>query len=171
MESSSAQHTFLDDRRAARNAPRRSCTWNTERRTPADCPNPGQAVRYNVLNRWKNSVRGLKRNTYALYIAAREPGVPFAAKVIVGVVIAYALSPIDLIPDFIPVLGYLDDLLLLPLGIYLAIKLIPQPVWEKCRQRAEAELEQGLPRNRVAAAVIIAIWLAAIFWISLWLVS
>lgn len=123
-----------------------------------------------MLNTLKNRARGLKRDTYALYIATHEPGVPIAAKVIVGIVVAYALSPIDLIPDFIPVLGYLDDLLLLPLGIYLAIRLIPRPVWEACRQRAETELEQGLPKNRAAAAVIIAIWFAAIIWISLWLV-
>ena len=74
-------------------------------------------------------------------------------------VIGYALSPIDLIPDFIPVLGYLDDLILIPLGVTIALKMIPKPVLEECRERARESLNQDKPRNWVAGSVIIAIWL------------
>jgi len=73
--------------------------------------------------------------------------------------VAYAFSPIDLIPDFIPVLGYLDDLVLVPLGIVLALKMIPQPVMAECRQKAQEVMAQGKPVNRVAAAVIVSAWL------------
>ena len=76
-------------------------------------------------------------------------------------IVAYALSPIDLVPDFIPVLGYLDDLVLLPLGIFLALKLIPPQVMAECRARAKTAMRHGKPASRVAAAVIIVIWLAA----------
>jgi len=116
----------------------------------------------NMFNAWRGWARSLKRNTYALYLAARHPGVPVLAKILTALVAAYALSPIDLIPDFIPVLGYLDDMLLLPLGIALAIKLVPGPIWEECRQQADRELSSSLPRSRIAAAVIVAIWLLAI---------
>ena len=115
-----------------------------------------------MIGAWRGWARTLKRNTYALYLAARHPRVPVLAKILVVLVAAYALSPIDLIPDFIPVLGYLDDMLLLPLGIALAIKLVPGPIWEECRQKAELELSGDLPRSRAAAAVIVAIWLLAI---------
>jgi hypothetical protein len=77
-------------------------------------------------------------------------------------VAAYALSPIDLIPDFIPVLGYLDDMILLPLGIALAIKLVPEPIWDECRQQAELELSNGLPHSRMGVVIMIAIWIVAI---------
>jgi uncharacterized membrane protein YkvA (DUF1232 family) len=115
-----------------------------------------------MRNSWRIWARALKRNTYALYLAARHPGVPVIAKVMAALVAAYALSPIDLIPDFVPVLGYLDDMILLPLGIALAIKLVPEPIWEDCRQRAEMELSNGLPRSRMGAAIMIAIWIVAI---------
>ena len=83
---------------------------------------------------WKKWAYSLKKNTYALYLASKDPRVPTLAKIVIGVVVAYALSPIDLIPDFIPVIGYLDDLLLLPLGIWLAIRLMPQIVWKECQE-------------------------------------
>lgn len=86
--------------------------------------------------RWKEWVATLKTDTYALYLASRDRRVPWAARILVIVVVGYALSPVDLIPDFIPVLGYLDDMVLLPLGIALAIRLIPTDVWEQCRERA-----------------------------------
>lgn len=115
-----------------------------------------------MFDAWQRWARSLKRNTYALFLAARHPRVPFLAKMIVALVAAYALSPIDLIPDFIPVLGYMDDMLLLPLGIALAIKLVPEAIWEECRQRADRELSGDLPRSRAAAVVIVAIWVLVI---------
>jgi len=88
---------------------------------------------------WRERVRSWKREGYALYYAARDPRTPWLVKLVAGAVVAYALSPIDLIPDFIPVIGYLDDLLLLPLGIWLALRLIPRPVMEDARRRAAEE--------------------------------
>lgn len=108
---------------------------------------------------WQRRARELKAETYALYLACRDPRVPWYAKLFAAGVVAYALSPIDLIPDVIPFLGYLDDLILLPLGIALVIRLIPPPVMADCRFRAREVLAQGLPISRTAAAVIIAIWL------------
>jgi uncharacterized membrane protein YkvA (DUF1232 family) len=113
-----------------------------------------------IWRAWKNWAAALKQDTYALYLAARDPRVPRAAKLVVVLVVAYALSPIDLIPDFIPVLGYLDDMLLLPMGIALAIKLMPHDVWEECKSQARAELASELPRNRTAAIVIATVWIA-----------
>ena len=117
---------------------------------------------------WKNWAAALKEDTYALYLAARDPRVPLAAKLVVVLVVAYALSPIDLIPDFIPVLGYLDDMLLLPLGIALAIKLMPRDVWDECKSQARARFASELPRNRTAAFVIVSVWLVLLGFVA-WL--
>lgn len=117
---------------------------------------------------WKKWASALKRNTYALYLAAQDPRVPILAKIIIGLVVAYALSPIDLIPDFIPAIGYLDDLILLPLGIWLCIRLIPQEVWLQCQALAGKQISE-LPRNHRAATVIIIIWLLALTGFILWL--
>jgi len=106
---------------------------------------------------WKQRARVLKRETAALVIAVRRPDVPWYAKLLAGLVVAYALSPIDLIPDFIPVLGYLDDLLLLPLGILLVRRLIPPAVLEQCRAQALRE-EGERPGRGVAAAGIVLLW-------------
>jgi uncharacterized membrane protein YkvA (DUF1232 family) len=108
---------------------------------------------------WKTRARQLKTEVYALYLACRDPRVPWYAKVLAACVVGYAFSPIDLIPDFIPVLGYLDDLVLIPLGIALALRLIPPEVMVECRERARSELAAGKPVSRAAAAVIVAIWL------------
>lgn len=108
----------------------------------------------------------LKSETLALWYALKHPGTPLAAKIVAGVVVAYALSPIDLIPDFIPVLGLLDDIILLPLGIALCIKLLPAEVMAECRERARASLEQ--PRNYAAAVVIALAWIAALFLLGWW---
>ena len=108
---------------------------------------------------WRRRARELKAETYALYLACRDPRTPWLAKLLAACIVAYALSPIDLIPDVIPVLGYLDDLILLPLGIALVIRLIPQSVMNECRSRAREVLAEGLPVSRTAGAVIIAIWL------------
>ena len=99
----------------------------------------------------------LKAETLVLYLAARDPRTPWYAKLLVAGVVAYALSPIDLIPDFIPVLGYLDDLILIPLGIALAIKIIPEIVLNDCRARVQAL--QAKPVSRVAGLIIVCIWL------------
>lgn len=111
------------------------------------------------LDGFKQRARALKAETYVLYLAARHPGTPWYAKLLVAAIVAYAFSPIDLIPDFVPVLGYLDDLVLLPLGIVLAIRLLPPAVLAECRTRAQERLQGGKPVSRVAAAVIVVIWL------------
>ena len=104
--------------------------------------------------------RNLKAETFALYLTARDPRTPWYAKLFVAAIVAYALSPIDLIPDFVPILGYLDDLILVPFGIALAIRLIPGPVLDDCRRKAQESLRDGRPTSRTAAVVIIVIWLA-----------
>jgi len=119
---------------------------------------------------WKKWANALKKNTYALYLASRDQRVPWLAKIIIAVVVAYALSPIDLIPDFIPVIGYIDDLLLLPLGIWLAIRLIPKSVWQECQALAQKQM-YDLPHNRRAAAIIIFIWLLVIISFVVWVWS
>jgi len=111
------------------------------------------------VDRLKERARTIKRDTHAIYFACRDPRTPWYAKVFAGGVVAYALSPIDLIPDFIPVLGYLDDLVIVPLGIALAVKMIPHGVLADCRVKALAASER--PTGRRAAAIIVAIWLAA----------
>ena len=112
-------------------------------------------MRLTCLRQW---ARTLKRDVVALYLAARDRRVPWYAKVVAAWVAAYALSPIDLIPDFIPVLGYLDDVILVPLGIALAIRLIPPALLEEHRAAAASRAQR--PISRVGAAVIIALWLA-----------
>ena len=112
----------------------------------------------------------LKRDVYALYLAYRDPRVPLHARVFAACVAAYAFSPIDLIPDFIPVIGYLDDLILVPLGVLLALRMIPAPVLADCRARAEAEFAAGKPVNKVAAAVIVLIWLGLAALAAWWLI-
>jgi len=120
--------------------------------------------------RWRERARELKAETYALYLAYRDPRVPWSAKVVIALVVGYALSPIDLIPDFIPVLGYLDDLVLIPLGIYLALLMIPGPVMAECREKACAKLSMDKPVNWAAGAVVIGIWIlcAALLGMTAW---
>lgn len=109
--------------------------------------------------------RRIKRDVLALYLAYRRTDVAWYAKLVALLVAGYALSPIDLIPDFIPVLGYLDDVILLPLGILLAVRLIPPEIMEECRAEAEERFAEGKPVNRLAAAVIIVLWLAVAAWL------
>ncbi|MET0939979.1 MAG: YkvA family protein [Mesorhizobium sp.] len=116
--------------------------------------------------------RRIKRDVVALWIAARDPRTPMLAKVVAGTVAAYALSPIDLIPDFVPVLGYLDDLLIVPVGIMLAIWLVPADLMHEFR--TEAAVRQGRPVSRTGAAVIVGIWITSIVflgWIVWWRAS
>jgi len=112
----------------------------------------------NFLGYWKKQARALKLQALTLYYAYRDPSVPWYAKGFSALVVAYAFSPIDLIPDFIPVLGYLDDLVLIPLGVYLAMKMIPPQALENSKIKARQSLEQGKPVFRFMAVVIIAIW-------------
>ena len=112
-----------------------------------------------TLDRLKQQARRLKEQTYALYLVARDPRTPWFAKLLAGAVVAYALSPIDLIPDFIPVLGYLDDLILLPLGIWCAVRLVPAEVLDDARERAASAVQGEMPASRGIAAAIIATWL------------
>ena len=119
----------------------------------------------------KERAAKLKKETYALYLAYRTPETPLLAKIVAIFVVAYALSPIDLIPDFIPVLGYLDDLLLVPLGIALAIRLIPKPIMERCRADADARLEKGTAGGKVVAGVIIALWAIIAALVVYWVVQ
>ncbi len=116
----------------------------------------------------KHRARHLKAETYALYLAARDPRTPWYAKLLVASIVAYALSPVDLIPDFVPVLGYLDDLILIPMGIALAIRLIPHPVLEACRKQANETMQNGEPVSRAAGAIIGAIWGSLAALCALW---
>ena len=117
------------------------------------------------MERLKAWARALKRDVVALWLAARDPRTPVAAKLLAGLVAAYALSPIDLIPDFIPVLGYLDDLLLVPAGIWLAVRLIPAELIAEFRAAAA---QREWPRSLVGAAAVAAVWLALAGVIAWW---
>jgi len=114
------------------------------------------------MEQWRQRAQQLKTETYALWLAYKDPRVPWYAKVFAACVVGYAFSPIDLIPDFIPVLGYLDDLVLIPLGVAAALRMIPAPVMEECRAKAQETLAQGKPISWAAAAVIAALWILAI---------
>ena len=122
----------------------------------------------NVKDRLRQWAATLKTNLQALYLAAKHPETPWLAAAIAVAVVAYALSPIDLIPDFIPVIGYLDDLLIVPAGIWLAIHLIPDPVWQACREKALKD-PFTMPKNRTAAAVVVLLWLLLALLLWLWL--
>ena len=115
------------------------------------------------IKSWKIKSKGLKTEAYALYLASKHPRTPWYAKVLAALIIGYAFSPIDLIPDFIPVVGYLDDLILIPLGISLLFKIIPGDILEECRAKAEANPSKGRPKSWVAAIIIVLIWLLAIY--------
>ncbi len=113
---------------------------------------------------FKAWAKRLKRDVVALWIAAQDPRVPWHAKLVSGAVAAYALSPIDLIPDFIPILGYLDDLIIVPLGIILAIRLIPDALMQEFRE--EALRREGRPRSYTGLAVIVTIWIVCAVWMA-----
>lgn len=113
-----------------------------------------------MLDNLKECVRHLKLEAYALYLASRDPRTPWPARYLAAGIAAYALSPIDIIPDFIPVFGYLDDIILIPLGITLSIKLIPHRVLDECRAKANDAITNGIPISRFTGTVIIMIWLS-----------
>jgi uncharacterized membrane protein YkvA (DUF1232 family) len=103
-------------------------------------------------------VRSLKTEVYTLFLAYRDPRTPWYARAFMFLIIAYALSPVDIIPDFVPVLGYVDDLIILPLGIYLAVKLIPEEVREECRRKAKTDLKD-LRMRWMGLALVVLAWL------------
>ncbi len=118
---------------------------------PADAARPP--------GRLKQAARRLKAEALTVWFAARDPRTPLAARVLAACVAAYAFSPIDLIPDVIPVLGLLDDLILIPAGIWLVVRMVPPDVYAECRARAAEAAER--PVSRTAAAVIVVVWIAA----------
>lgn len=111
------------------------------------------------MDTWRQRVKQLKQETYALYLAYKDPRVSWYARVWLALVVGYAFSPIDLIPDFIPILGYLDDLILIPAGIWLALKLIPPQVLVECRAEAVEKLGENRPVSWGTAVLITSIWL------------
>lgn len=112
------------------------------------------------LENFKEKARALKKETFALYLACRDERTPLYAKILAACVVGYAFSPIDLIPDFIPVLGLLDDLVLIPIGIALVLKMIPAEVMADCRQKAGETIDK--PTNWYAASVIVLVWVSLI---------
>ena len=122
-----------------------------------------------ILKRLRNWARTIKRDVIALYLAARDPRVPWRAKIIAAFVAAYALSPIDLIPDFIPIFGYLDDVILVPAGILLAVWLIPKNLMVEFR--AQADLRKSRPISRFAAIAVIAFWTVIAVLIAWWFLN
>jgi uncharacterized membrane protein YkvA (DUF1232 family) len=120
------------------------------------------------IETWKQKARELRTETYALYLAVKDPRVPWYAKFSAVCVVAYALSPIDLIPDFIPVLGYVDDLILIPLGIALTIKMIPPDVLAECKATARLKVPQGKFLGWIGAILVLALWVVIIFAVVLW---
>src|SRR5688500_3923625 len=121
-----------------------------------------------LISRLKARARELKTEVFALYAAMRDPRTPWYAKLLIVAIVAYALSPIDLIPDFVPVLGFLDDILLLPLGIVLAVKMIPPEVMNECRARATTAAPGATRMGRAGAAAIVLLWIVAIALVAVW---
>jgi uncharacterized membrane protein YkvA (DUF1232 family) len=108
---------------------------------------------------WRERAAELEAEVYALYLAFRDARTPLAAKVVIALIVAYAVSPIDPIPDFVPGLGYLDELLVLPIGVAIARRLVPDPILEECRERAGDEIDVGRARW-IVAAVVLLVWVA-----------
>jgi uncharacterized membrane protein YkvA (DUF1232 family) len=119
------------------------------------------------IARLKSAAANLKREVIVLYLVIHDRRTPWYAKAFVACVVAYALSPIDLIPDPIPILGYLDDLILIPLGISLALKMIPESIIVECRRKALLEAPR-MPRSWTAAAVIVLLWIGTIVAMVIW---
>ncbi len=119
-----------------------------------------------LLDSTKAKAAALKQHTLTVYFAARDPRTPWPVRILALLVAAYALSPIDLVPDFIPVVGYLDDLLLVPLGLALVVRLTPIEVLESARERARQA--SGKPVSWPAAAFIVVVWSVAVWWAARW---
>lgn len=119
-----------------------------------------------MLDKLKSWARKLKTQLLILWFSRSHPDTPITAKIMAALVVAYAFSPIDLIPDFVPILGYLDDLIIVPAGIYLTLRLIPEHVIADSRIQADAWIAQkrDKPRNYIAAACIVFVWVAVVYW-------
>lgn len=115
------------------------------------------------IRSWRQKVKSLKSETYALYLAYKDPRTPWYARLMLLIVVGYALSPIDLIPDFIPIIGSLDDLIIVSLGFFLAMKMIPKEVLEECREKAKERSGKARKIIWTAAIIIVTIWLLAIY--------
>jgi uncharacterized membrane protein YkvA (DUF1232 family) len=115
------------------------------------------------INSWKTKARQLRTEVVALYLASKHPRTPWYAKALAALIIGYALSPIDLVPDFIPVVGYLDDFIIIPAGIALLIKIIPRDVLEECRSKAQSDLLNNKSKNWIAGVIIVLVWLLALY--------
>ena len=116
----------------------------------------------------RQRAKQLKRDIPAVFLALKSPNTPLAAKLLAGVTVAYALSPVDLIPDFIPVLGYLDDALLLPALVALTVRLIPAPVLERCRRESEGLWAEGRPKRWYYALPVVAVWVITVLAVLRW---
>src|SRR5918995_1914832 len=114
------------------------------------------------LETWKQRARRLSAQTYALYLAYRHPRTPWYAKVFAALIVGYVFSPLDPIPDFIPGVGLLDEMVVVPIGVLLATKMIPREVMEECREKAREVAEGQKPVSRVAAVVVVAVWLLCV---------
>jgi uncharacterized membrane protein YkvA (DUF1232 family) len=128
----------------------------------------GMAEQTSLMQRLQAKARALKTEVYALYLAYRDPRTPWVGKAVAAMVVAYAFSPIDLIPDPIPILGYLDDLILVPLGVIIALRLIPADVMVDSRLKAAEVMASGKPVSWVGAVIIGAVWLTLAA-IAIWL--
>lgn len=117
-----------------------------------------------MFDKIKTWARSLKRKIFILYFACKDERVPWHAKVFTACVVAYAFSPIDIIPDFIPILGYLDDVILVPIGIMIALKMIPKSVLTDCEVKAEEMMKKGKPKNWIVGSLIVMIWVLIIIW-------
>lgn len=124
-----------------------------------------------MLSKLKNKVSNLKKETYTLYLVYKHPQISWWKRLFLGVVIGYAFCPIDLVPDFIPVLGYLDDLVLVPLGISVALRLIPKEIVDECRKKASEEELEEVPIGKKTALVIILIWIIGLGILLMWVLS
>ena len=122
-----------------------------------------------MLTKWREQVIALKRYVGALYFAVRDPRVPRISKLIIGLAVAYALSPVDLIPDFIPLLGWLDELVILPALLSLAVRLMPEDVWQECQHLAQSK--PTLPASQRAGWVIRAVWIVVVVTLVVWIVT
>jgi uncharacterized membrane protein YkvA (DUF1232 family) len=119
--------------------------------------------------KWVARAHLLKREAIALYFAGRDPRTPLLAKLFVLAIVAYAVSPIDLIPDFIPVLGYLDELILLPIAIALAIRMIPPAVMSEARDKAAQTIERGRRIGLVGAVMMVLVWAVVLWFVGRWI--
>jgi uncharacterized membrane protein YkvA (DUF1232 family) len=124
-----------------------------------------------MFDRWKGWAHKLKTETYALYFALRDPRVPWYTKLLAAFVVAHTLSPIDLIPDFIPVLGYLDDLIITPLGLAIVLKMIPEEVMIEARRKAELSMDTMDRVSWAGMLIIVCIWLSAAILLILWIIK